>query len=182
MKTSRLIAFILFGAVYVLGNIGGNYAGWDVILRWFEGVNGAATVAPIWFHPAVMLVLAILPSIGQWWGQWFSIDEKWQRAIHAIMAADLAINTIGFYDLAMGGFSWPPVFPVFIFLAAVAVVPNIVCQGIATENLKVLLGSEGSKKGNGDIKAKPAPPPDSILPAAFKRRSNGSVALEYEES
>lgn len=182
MKTSRLVSFVAFGAIYALGNIGGNYVGWYVILRWFEEANGAATVDPIWFHPVVLIALALSASIGQLWQQWHSVEGKWQWVVYTIMAADLAINSIGFYDLAMGGFTWPPVFPVFIFLAVLAIVPNIIAQGIATENLKALLSSEGSQRSSRNAKAsRPTPPPDSILPATFKRRSNGSVALEYEE-
>lgn len=182
MRTSRVVSFIAFGAIYALGNIGGNYAGWTVILRWFEEANGSAQVDSVWFHPLVLFALALSPSIGQLWQQWHSVDGKWQWVVYSIMAADLAINTIGFYDLAMGGFTWPPVFPVFMFLAALAVVPNIVAQGIATDNLKVILSSKAEpQRDSKSSKSRPMLPPDSILPSSLKRRSNGAVALEYEE-
>lgn len=186
MKTSRLIAFVLFGAVYVLGNIGGNYAGWGVILRWFEEANGAATVAPIWFHPVTLFVLALFPSGGQWYREWHSINDKWQWIIYLIMAGDLGINVVGFYSLAMGTFTFPPVWSVFLFLSIVAFIPNVLCQSLATVNLRVLLDNQTTRSNNKSSN-RPALPPNRVLPTMLRkdtsapRRSNGAIPTEVEE-
>jgi hypothetical protein len=184
MRYSRLLAFSLFAGVYALGNIGGNFYGWDVIFRWLEEANGIATIDPVWTHPLVLLALAIFASGGQLWREWFGVEDKWKWIIYVIMAADLGINTIGFYYLVMGTFSFPPVWGVFLFLAALAFIPNVVCQSLATINLKVLLsGSEGKQRSKDK---RPAMPPATIQPATFRaqqssRRSNGAIPLDVEE-
>lgn len=189
MRHSRLLAFLLFGFFYALGNIGGNWAGWEVILAWFESANGAKTIHPMLTHPLVLLCLAILPSVGQWFWEWVGVESKWKWAVLAVMACDWAINTVGFYYLAMGEFSLPPVMSVLIFLAVLALIPNILCQSLATLNLKKLLdGSESRQNRKG---GKPAPPPENIRsammrgkqeqPAQTARRTNGSIPLDIEE-
>lgn len=183
MSYSRLIAFVLFGSFFALGNIGGNYVGWDVILKWFESANGAATIDPLFTSPLVLFALAILSSVGQWWREWHGVEDKWKWAIYLVMAADLGINTIGFYYLVMRTFTFPPVWSVFLFLAALAFVPNVLCQSLATVNLKKLLDST-ERKPNGKGK-RPAMPPAKVRPAMFQsqssRRSNGSIPLDVEE-
>lgn len=183
MSYSRLIAFVLFGSFFALGNIGGNYVGWDVILKWFESANGAATINPLFTNPLVLFALAILSSIGQWYREWHSVEDKWKWVIYLVMAADLGINTIGFYSLVMGTFTFPPVWSVFLFLAALAFIPNVVCQSLATVNLKVLLSGAENKQRSKD--KRPAMPPAKVQPAMFRaqssRRSNGSIPLDVEE-
>lgn len=192
MRYSRLLAFLLFGFFYALGNLGGNYAGWEVILKWFESANGSETISPVFTHPIVLLCFAILPSVGQWWSEWLGAEGKEKWVIYAIMAADLGINTIGFYYLIMGTFAFPPVWSVFVFLAVLAFIPNVVCQSLATTNLKRLLdGSERPRQNKQEKVKKPAPPPDSIRsammrgrqeePAQTTRRANGSIPLDIEE-
>lgn len=193
MRYSRLLAFLLFGFFYALGNIGGNYAGWDVIFKWFEVANGEkTTIDPMFTHPLVLLCLAILPSVGQWWSEWLGAEGKEKWIIYAIMAADLGINTIGFYYLVMGEFSFPPVWSVFVFLAVLAFIPNVFCQSLATTNLKILLGEpEQPRKDKKEKSKKPVMPPSTVRPTMLQgrrekpihtsRRTNGSIPLEIEE-
>lgn len=183
MRKSRLLAVMIFGALWVLGNLGGNYAGWQTIFAWFESANGAATIDPIWTHPLVLCALAIAPSAAQWVREWFDMQDKWKWGIFTFMAADLGINTIGLYVLVMGKFTFPPVWPIFAFLAALAFIPNVFCQSLATLNLKELLKEQAAKPAKSP--AKPVakaelPLANDIVPA--NRRTNGSVPLQIEDA
>jgi hypothetical protein len=188
VRYSRLLAFILFASFYALGNIGGNYYGWDVVFQWFEVANGAKAIDPTFTSPLVLLCLAILPSVGQWWREWLGAEGKEKWVIYAIMAADLGINTIGFYYLVMGEFTFPPVMSVFVFLSVLAFIPNVFCQSLATLNLKKLLAELEQQRARGG--KKPAMPPANVRPAmlqskrgeqALARRTNGSIPLDIEE-
>lgn len=190
MKYSRLLAVVLFGTFYALGNIGGNYVGWEVIFKWFEVANGEQTIDPIFTNEFVLFCLAILPSVAQWWREWVGAEGKEKWAIYAIMAGDLGINTIGFYYLVMGTFSFPPEGSVFTFLAVLAFIPNVFCQSLATLNLKKLLEERQQERGSKQGK-KPAVPPTKVQPTMMQgryeepayttRRTNGSIPLDIEE-
>jgi hypothetical protein len=188
VRYSRLLAFILFASFYAMGNLGGNYAGWYVIFKWFEIANGEKAMDPLFTSPIVLLCLAILPSVGQWFREWFDIEDKWKWYIYVVMAADLGINTIGFYYLVMGEFAFPPVMSVFVFLSVLAFIPNVFCQSLATLNLKKLLAELEQQRAKGG--KKPAMPPANVRPAmmqskrgeqALARRTNGSIPLDIEE-
>lgn len=178
MKTrlSRVIAFSFFAGFYILGNLGGNYVGWEVIFKWFDQANGAARVDPIFTDPLVLFALAIAPSVGQWWRDWFGVKGRWEWTVYAIMAADLAINTAGFYFLAMGTFTFPPVWSIFAFLWGLAVIPNIVCQGIATKILKEILGTPPDSKPN----ARTARATEKATEAPAPRRANGGIPVQVQ--
>lgn len=185
---SRVIAVIVFGGFWILGNVGGNYVGWEVIFKWFEVTNGDATIDPIWTHPLVFLALAIGASSGQLWRDWFGVEDKWKWGVYTVMALDLGINTIGLYYLVMRTFTFPPVWGMFIFLAGLAFIPNVGCQSLATHNLKKLLEENATKKPAKTPKPvmqKPEPKAElpivgDIVPA--QRRTNGSIPMQVEDA
>jgi hypothetical protein len=172
MKVSKVIAFLFFAGFYALGNLGGNYVGWEVIFKWFDQANGAAKVDSAFTHPLVLFALAVAPSVGQWWRDWFGVKGRWEWTVYAIMAADLAINSAGFYFLAMGTFTFPPVWAIFAFLWGLAVIPNIVCQGIATKILKEIMEDVSNTRPRNKAARAPETP--------VNRRANGSIPAQVQ--